>query len=137
VTDHESIILDILHRVLWSQDGKEYCRAKAILNTGFPLSETAQRVVKEHPAMVAALHASLYDQRGRLRVDGEGKPLDRSFIQSKILNLKANPYRGPDALLLRGLFMDLRKEMGNDYQKCWREIFANLRLPGLAETELA
>jgi hypothetical protein len=107
------IIADVVRRLLRYQI-HDYSRAKSILDAT-SLSEMAQRIVEEEPGVVAALYACVYDRNGELRRDEQGIPLDRDFIGSRVLNLKANPYREPTALLLRGIFMDLRDKMGNEF----------------------
>src|SRR5262249_19322954 len=94
-----AIIADVVRRLVRSQDGEEYDRAMDILDK-VNLSEAAKKVAEEEAAVVAALYACKYDQQGRLRVDDQGRPLTRTFIQSKVLNLKANPYRSDTAMLL-------------------------------------
>jgi hypothetical protein len=69
----------------------------------------------------------MYDRNGQLRRDDQGLPLGRDYIESKILNLKAHPYRESKAMLLRSIFMDLRSKMGNAYRKFCREIYHKLR----------
>jgi hypothetical protein len=123
-----AIIANVVRRLIRNQGG-EYERARAILD-GIELSGEARRVVEEERAVVSALHATIYDQNGNLRVDEEGISLDRKFIESKVLNLKANPYRSEIALLLRAIFLDLRRQYNNDnaiFRRVFRELFLCLR----------
>jgi hypothetical protein len=64
----------------------------------------------------------------------EGRSLGRNFVEGKLLNLKENPYRGVQEMVLRGLFQDLRMKMGgkSEYHKPCRQIFHELRRPALA-----
>jgi hypothetical protein len=113
---------------------EDYQQARAILDTA-ELSEEARKIVEEEPHIVAALYACVYDKHGELRRDDRGKPLQKSFVESKILNLKENPYKGEGAMLLRSLFMDLRMKMGGrqEYRKPCRQIFHELRRPALED----
>jgi hypothetical protein len=120
-----AIVANVLRRMLRNQN-EEYSKARAILDI-CELSEQARTVVQEEPGIIAALYAITYDQTGQLRKDDQGLPLGRAFIDSKVLNLKANPYREPTAMLLRGLFMDFRNRLGSEYQKCWRHIWHQLQ----------
>jgi hypothetical protein len=124
MTDATVIIADVVRRLLRYQI-HDYSRAKSILDVS-SLSEMAQKIVEEEPGVVTALYACVYDRNGELRRDDQGLPLSRDFIESKVLNLKANPYRESTALLLRGIFMDLRDKMGNDYRKTCRQLFHQL-----------
>jgi len=121
-----AIIVSVLRRLLRDQI-VEYDRALDILDAA-DLSEPAAKIVNEEPGIVAALYAIIYDQNGQLRVDDHGQPLGLKFIEGKILNMKANPYKGEEAMLLQGIFQGLRAKMGggNTYRKYCREIFHRL-----------
>jgi hypothetical protein len=129
------LVANVLRRLICSQ-AEDYQRARAILDAA-DLPEEARKIVEEEPPIVAALYACVYDQGGRLRRDDRGQPLQKNFVESKILNLKENPYRGQETMVLRGLFMDLRMKMGgkSEYQKPRRQIFHALRQPGMEEDE--
>jgi hypothetical protein len=124
-TPATAIIANVVRRLIHHQ-AEEYARARSILDA-VPLSEKAQEIVREEPAVVVALYAVVYDQNGQLRCDNQGQPLGKEYIESKVLNLKAKPHREPTALLLRGIFLDLRAKMGNEYRKYCRELFHKLR----------
>jgi hypothetical protein len=128
----DMIVANVLRRLICSQ-AEDYKRAIAILGT-VELSEESRKIIEEEPHIVTALYACVYDQHGQLRRDDRGDPLFRYFVASKLLNMKPNPYRGHEAMVLRGLFMDLRMKMGgkNEYQKPCRQIFSELRRPALA-----
>jgi len=129
------IVANVLHRLICSQV-EDYQQARAILDTA-ELPEETRKIVEEEPPIVAALYACVYHQHGQLRRDDRRKPLHRNFVESKILNLKENPYRGQETMVLRGLFTDLRMKMGgkNEYQKSCRQIFHALRQPEIEEDE--
>ncbi len=122
-----AIIANVVRRLLRNQI-EEYRRARVILDASERRSETADKIIDEEPGVVAALYACVYEQNGQLRVDDDGQPLIKNFIESKVLNLKSNPYKNETALLLRGIFMSLRAKMGKEFQKCWREIFHRLHI---------
>jgi hypothetical protein len=126
------LVANVLRRLICSQ-AEDYQRARAILDAA-ELPEEARKIVEEEPAIVATLYACVYDQHGQLRRDDRGTPLSKNFVESKILNMKENPYKGEGAMLLRGLFLDLRTKMGgkNEYRKACRQIFHELRRPALA-----
>jgi len=92
------------------------------------------QIVEEEPHIVAALYACAFSCHRELRGDDRGKPLSRSFVEGKIMNLKENPYKSHETNVLRGLFTDLRMKMGgkNEYQRPCRQIFHALRGPSLA-----
>jgi hypothetical protein len=119
------IFANVVRRMMRNQID-EYQRARSILDAG-ELSEAAQQIVREEPAVVVALYAVIYDAAGNLRRDEQGQPLARNFIESKILNLKANPHKEQTALLLRQAFLDLRAKMGNGYRKACRELIHTFR----------
>src|SRR2546428_2245779 len=127
------IVANVLRRLICSQ-AEDYQKARAILDTA-DLPEEARKIVEEEPPIVAALYACIYDQHGRLRRDDRDKPLHPRFIEGKILNLRGNPYRGQETMVLRGLFMDLRTKMGgkNEYQKPRRQILHVLQQPGIED----
>jgi len=120
-----AIIADTIQRLIHHQPD-EYARARTILDA-CQLSEQAAVIVREEQAVVVALYAIMYDRNGQLRRDDQGLPLGRNYIESKILNLKAHPYRESKTMLLRSIFMDLRSKMGNGYRKFCREIYHKLR----------
>jgi hypothetical protein len=119
------ITANVVRRLIHNQPD-EYAKARTILDA-CQLSEQAAVIVRDELAIVVALHAVVYDQNGQLRRDDQGLPLERNYVESRILNLKANPHREPPALLLRGIFMDLRAKMGNEYRRYCRELFRRLR----------
>jgi hypothetical protein len=126
------LVANVLRRLICSQ-AEDYQQARAILDTA-DLPEEARKIIEEEPHIVAALYACIYDQHGQLRRDDRGEPLGQNFVEGKLLNLKENPYRGVQEMVLRGLFMDLRMKMGgkNEYQKPRRQIFRELQRPALA-----
>jgi hypothetical protein len=129
------IVANVLRRLICSQ-AEDYQQARAILDAA-ELSEEARKIVEEEPHIVAALYACAFHQHGQLRRDDRGKPLGQNFVDGKLLNLKENPYKGQETMVLRGLFMDLRMKMGgkNEYQKPRRQIFRELQRPALALEE--
>jgi hypothetical protein len=122
------LVANVLRRLICSQ-AEDYQRARAILDTAEFKYEEARKIVEEEPIIIAALYACVYDQGGRLRQDDRGNLLHRRFIEGKLLNLKENPYRGVNELVLRRLFMDWRTRMGegNETQKCRRQIIRALQ----------
>ena len=126
------IVANVLRRLIRSQ-AEDYQRASAILDAA-ELPEETRKIVEEQPHIVAALYACAFHQHGELRRDDRGKPLSKNFVESKILNLKENPYKGQETMVLRSLFVDLRMKMGgkSEYQKPCRQIFHELRRPSLS-----
>jgi hypothetical protein len=130
------IIENVVTRLIRCQ-GSDYKAARAILDAT-ELPEEDRKIVEEEVPIVAALYACLYEGNGRLRLDDRGKPISKEFIESKVLNMKAQPYRAPLALLLRGLFMDFWIRIGKkESRKCWRRLFHELRRPVLDELQAA
>jgi len=129
------IVANVLRRLIRSQ-AEDYQQASAILDAA-ELPEETRKIVEEEPHIVAALYACAFHQHGELRRDDRGKPLSKNFVESKILNLKENPYKSQETMVLRGLFTDLRMKMGgkNEYQKSCRQIFHALRQPEIEEDE--
>jgi hypothetical protein len=121
------LVANVLRRLICSQ-AEDYERARAILDKA-ELCEEIRTVIEEEPTIIAALYACVYDQGGRVRRDDRGNPLHTRFIESKILNMKENPYRGVQELVLRGLFLDLRTKMGggNESTKHCRHIIRALQ----------
>jgi hypothetical protein len=122
------IVANVLRRLICFQT-EDYQRARAILDTAEFKYEKIRTIVEEEPTIIAALFACVYDQGGRLRQDDRGFPIHPRFIESKILNLKENPYRGVQESVLRGLFQDLRMKMGggNEATKYCRQIIRALQ----------
>jgi hypothetical protein len=126
------ITANVLRRLICFQ-AEDYQKARAILDKA-ELSEEARKIVEEDPHIVTALYACAFCHHGELRRDDRGKPLSQAFVESKILNLKVNPYKSQETMALRSLFMDLRMKMGgkSEYRKPRREIFCQLRRPALS-----
>jgi hypothetical protein len=127
------LVANVLRRLICLQT-EDYRRARAILDIA-ELCEEIRTIIEEEQPIVAALYACVYDQSGRLRRDDRGNTLHPRFIESKLLNMKENPYRGVQELALRGLFQDLRmkKGWGNEATKYCRKLIRALQQPEVEE----